>query len=96
MPEPPHLAAPDMGARAGLHRRNASGLPAKELQYLGTPKYLASHDPPRCVCPADLKHMLGQIQPDWADLTHRRLRCGFMQTIFAIKAVTGVHSINAG
>lgn len=67
VPEPPDLSPPEVRAGESLHRHHATGLPAKELQYMCAPEPLTQHGPPRRIRSVDLEHVLGQIQPDHAE-----------------------------
>jgi hypothetical protein len=72
VPDFPNRAGPVVGARAGLHRDRASGLPRKERQDLTAPQLAPENDRTVGARPVHLKNVLRKIQPDDANLIHGR------------------------
>jgi hypothetical protein len=63
-------AGPGMGAAAGLEADKARRQAAKKRQHLRAAQRTANEHFAICGDGVHLKHGLGQIQPDWANLLH--------------------------
>ena len=76
------LARPMMRRPAGLEPHQARRQRSKKLQQLVAPDRLGDHNAPRSINAMNLKHVLGQIEPDGRDgrqigdrLSHGRRSC---------------------
>src|SRR4051794_22759261 len=67
------LAPPIMRAAAGLHGHRAGRQRCQERQKLAAAQLLAKDHRARTVSPMELKHVLGEIESDGANLVHERL-----------------------
>jgi hypothetical protein len=67
------LAAPVVGARAGLLGHRAGRERCQEHQKLAATQLLAKDHHARAVGSMELKDVLGEIEADGADLVHGRL-----------------------
>jgi hypothetical protein len=88
-----------MGAGAGLHCDDASGLAGQERQHLISSQLLSENDFARSIGAMRLEDRLGQIEPDYANFTHGRLLCsGVLNTSTLALSMPsgGVHPIVIG
>lgn len=64
------VAAPIMGATAGLHRHDTSRQLVEKFQNLSPTQLLAQNRSTNTVGAMHLKHILSQIEPNRDDLRH--------------------------
>src|SRR5215212_11850822 len=90
------LAAPVVGARAGLQGHRAGRERGQERQKLAATQLLAKDHRARAVGPMELKDVLGKIEADGAHLVHGRLlEWPATPSLWHTTAAGGVHTITA-